>query len=140
MEEPDDAGRLCARTIRLAAAVSLTLAVWAPHVDAQVTTGTIVGTVSDASGVVPGAMVTVREVNKHTSATFVTDAVGGFTAPFLVPGTYTVEASVQGFKKWVRDGIVLQVNQRPRADAAARSGRPPGNDHLRRRFVYSVQI
>ena len=60
---------------------------------AQVTTGTIVGTVSDAGGVVPGATVTVREVNKGTTNSYVTDATGSYTASFLVPGTYAVEGA-----------------------------------------------
>jgi Carboxypeptidase regulatory-like domain/TonB-dependent Receptor Plug Domain len=89
---------------------------------AQVTTGTIVGTVSDPNGVVPGAQVTVREVNKGTSNTYTTDDTGSFTAPFLVPGTYTVEVEVQGFKKWVRSGIILQVNDRTRVDSSLEVG------------------
>jgi hypothetical protein len=36
---------------------------------AQVTTGTLVGTVRDPNGVVPGASVVVREVNKGTADT-----------------------------------------------------------------------
>ena len=91
-------------------------------VAAQVTTGTIVGTVSDAGGVVPGATVSIREVNKGTTTTYETDANGNYTASFLVPGTYSVEVNVQGFKKWVRDGIVLQVNQRARVEAQLEVG------------------
>ena len=64
---------------------------------AQVTTGTIVGTVSDSNGVVPGATVNVREVNKNTTNSFVTDTTGTYAAPFLTPGTYAVEVNVQGF-------------------------------------------
>ena len=90
---------------------------------AQVTTGTIVGTISDASGVVPGAPVTVREVNKGTTNTYVTDAAGNYTASFLVPGTYAVEVNVQGFKKSIREGIILQVNQRARIDITLDVGR-----------------
>ena len=89
---------------------------------AQVTTGTIVGTVSDSSGIVPGASVTIRDVNKGTSTVVVTDDTGSFTAPFLTPGTYAVEVNVQGFKKWVRDGVILQVNQRARVDVALEVG------------------
>ena len=92
-------------------------------VAAQVTTGTIVGTVSDAGGVVPGATVSVREVNKGTTTTYVTDATGNYTASFLVPGTYAVEVNVQGFKKSVREGINLQVNQRARVDVTLEVGR-----------------
>ena len=52
---------------------------------AQVATGSIVGTVTDSSGqVVPGAQVTIREVNRNTTTTLVTDASGVYTAPFLV--------------------------------------------------------
>ncbi len=34
-----------------------------------------------------------------------------------------VEVNVSGFKKWVRDGIVLQVNQRARVDVSLEIGR-----------------
>jgi hypothetical protein len=94
----------------------------APAAAAQVSTGTIVGTVRDADGVIPGATVIVREVTRGTSNTYQTDETGSYTAPFLVPGTYAVEVSVQGFNKWVREGIVLQVNQRARVDATLEVG------------------
>jgi hypothetical protein len=61
-----------------------------PFVVAQVTTGTLVGTVRDAGGVVPAVNVTVRDMNKGTSSTYVTDDTGSYTAPFLTPGTYAV--------------------------------------------------
>jgi hypothetical protein len=89
---------------------------------AQVTTGTLVGTVRDPNGIVPGASVVVREVNKGTSDTYVTDETGSYTAPFLSPGTYSVEVNVQGFKKWVREGVILQVNQRARVDVTLEIG------------------
>jgi hypothetical protein len=101
----------------------VTASAWTAPVAAQVTTGTIVGTVSDPNGVVPGATVVIHEVNQGTSATFVTDATGSYTAPFLTPGTYRIEINVSGFKKWVRDGVILQVNQRARVDAALEVGR-----------------
>jgi hypothetical protein len=107
---------------RLAAA-ALVLVLISPHsLDAQVTTGAIVGTVSDANGVVPGATVTIRETGKNTTATFVTDTTGNYAAPFLVPGTYAIEVHVQGFKKWLRDNIILQVNQRARVDVVLEVG------------------
>src|SRR6478672_8197369 len=102
------------------AAMSAVLAV---PLAAQVTTGTIVGTITDPGGVVPGANVTITEVNRGTSGAFVTDSAGTYTAPFLTPGTYRVEVNVSGFKKWVRDGIILQVNQRARVDVTLEIGR-----------------
>ncbi len=89
---------------------------------AQVTTGTLVGTVRDPGGIVPGASVTIREVNRGTVSNLVTDETGSYTAPFLTPGTYVVEVSVAGFRKWVRDGVVLQVNQRARVDVTLEVG------------------
>ena len=98
------------------AAASLVIIFTAGSTAAQVTTGTLVGTVRAPNGIVPGANVTVREVNRGTSGTVVTDETGSYTAPFLSPGTYIVEVNVPGFKKWVRDGVILQVNQRARVN------------------------
>ena len=107
---------------RLAAPALVLVLVSSLPLNAQVTTGAIVGTVSDANGVVPGATVTIRETGKNTTATFVTDTTGNYAAPFLVPGTYAIEVHVQGFKKWLRDGIILQVNQRARVDVMLEVG------------------
>lgn len=108
------------RTFVLKLMVGLIVATAAPA--AQVSTGTIVGTVRDANGVIPGAAVTIREVTRGTVNTYQTDETGSYTAPFLVPGTYAVEVNVQGFNKWVREGVVLHVNQRARVDATLEVG------------------
>ena len=90
---------------------------------AQVSTGSIAGTVLDSTGqLVPGAQVTIRNVNRNTSTTFVTDQNGAYTALFLVPGTYEVQVTLQGFKSWVRSDLVLQVNDRLRIDASLEVG------------------
>jgi carboxypeptidase family protein/TonB-dependent receptor-like protein len=107
-------------------AVVASLSIWtilSAAIAAQVTTGSLLGTVTDPGGVVPGANVTITEVNRGTSDTFVTDSAGSYTAPFLTPGTYRVEVNVAGFKKWVREGIIVQVNQRARVDVALEIGR-----------------
>jgi len=109
---------------RLAAvAVALLVLSFARPAAAQVATGSIVGTVTDSSGqVVPGVDVSIREVNRNTTTTLVTDASGVYTAPFLVPGKYGVHVALQGFKNWIRRGIVLQVNDRVRIDASLEVG------------------
>ena len=90
---------------------------------AQVSTGSIAGTVLDSTGqLVPGAQVTIRNVNRNTSTTLVTDQNGAYTALFLVPGTYEVQVTLQGFKSWVRSDLVLQVNDRLRIDASLEVG------------------
>jgi hypothetical protein len=86
--------------------------------EAQVTTGTITGTVKDPQGAaVPGATVTITEVDKGTVSTYATDNDGAFVAPFLIPGTYDVAVELTGFRRFVHRGVVLQVNQRARVDA-----------------------
>jgi hypothetical protein len=95
----------------------------AARAQAQVTTGTILGTVKDAQGqLVAGATVTVTEAGKQTSSVYVTDATGSYVAPFLIPGTYEVAVELQGFRKHVRRGVVLQVNQRARVDVTLELG------------------
>lgn len=64
---------------------------------AQETTGTLTGKLVDAQGLaVPGATVTIT--GPQGSKSFISDADGRFSAPFLVPGTYEVRAELQGFK------------------------------------------
>jgi hypothetical protein len=90
---------------------------------AQVTTGTILGTVRDPqAAAVPGATVILTDQGKGTSHTVTTDTQGSYIAPFLIPGTYEVTVELSGFKKHVRRGVVLQVNQRARVDVVLELG------------------
>src|SRR2546426_2498013 len=99
----------------LAAAASLALA--------QSFTGTILGTIKDPSGaVVPGVTVTITNVATNVRTETITDGSGNYVAPELAPGRYTVEAALPGFKRAVREGIVLQVQQRTQVDIAMAVG------------------
>lgn len=90
---------------------------------AQVTTGTVVGTVTDSNGqVVSGAQVIVTEVAKGTSNQLTTNEDGEYTAPFLVSGTYSVTVEKTGFKRHVRSGVVVQVDQNARIDVTLEVG------------------
>jgi hypothetical protein len=66
--------------------------------------------------------VTITEVSKGTVGTYTTGGDGSFVAPFLIPGTYDVAVELQGFKRHTHKGVVLQVNQRARVDAALEVG------------------
>ncbi|NWF82426.1 MAG: TonB-dependent receptor [Bryobacteraceae bacterium] len=84
---------------------------------AQVTTGTIFGTVTDPSGAaIVGASVTVTDIDKGTAVNRKTDETGSFLFPFLIPGNYRVTVEQAGFKKAEQSGIALQVDQRARVD------------------------
>jgi len=84
---------------------------------AQIDTGSIVGTVTDSSsGVVPGATVMAIQEGTRFTFTAATNSKGQFVFPNLRIGTYTVSAEAQGFKKAVRQGIQLHVQERLEAD------------------------
>lgn len=84
---------------------------------AQQGRGTISGTVTDASGAsVPGASIAITNTGTNATFTTTTNEVGYYTAPAMPVGTYTVSAEKQGFKRAVRTGLVLQVDQRMEVD------------------------
>ena len=88
------------------------LVLYSPNsASAQEARGTIKGTVLDAGkDAVPGATVKITNVAMGTSVTVPTNTAGLFQAPFLIPGTYQVEVTNQGFKKYLRDNVILRVN------------------------------
>src|SRR5215218_9172277 len=81
---------------------------------AQISTGTITGTVKDAqSGVIPGATVTlVSEARGTRSAPVVTDERGDFVFVNMVADTYTVEVTLPSFKALKRSGVAVSPGSR----------------------------
>src|SRR4030095_868614 len=74
----------------------------------QVTTGTISGTVPNSAGaVIPGATVTIQNVDTGIGRTVTTDTAGRYLAPQLALGTHEVTAAAGGFQTVVRSGITL---------------------------------
>src|SRR5579885_1386375 len=93
--------------------------VWLASVflQAQVTTGTISGTVKDASGaVLPGAKVTILNEDTGISRTVQTDSAGRYSAPSLSLGSYRVTVTQDGFETQMRRGITLTVGREAVAD------------------------
>ena len=77
---------------------------------AQADRGTITGTITDpVSAVVPNANVVA--VNSETQAqyTTVTTGTGNYTLAQLPAGVYSVSVEVPGFKKFIQQGIRVQV-------------------------------
>ena len=90
---------------------------------AQVTTGVISGTVSDATGaVVPGATVRITHVETGISRALTTDEAGRFYAAALPVGQYEIRVERSGFAAEVRRGITLVVGQEAVVDFALRVG------------------
>src|SRR5580765_2733193 len=79
---------------------------------AQITTGTIQGAVTDANGaVVPGANVEIKNLDTNLSKTLTTDEGGRFVALALPPGKYSVTVTKQGFATGVAESLDLTVGQ-----------------------------
>ncbi len=79
---------------------------------AQETTGTIRGTALDASGgTVSGATVSATQMETGLARTVSSDSAGAFVILAFPVGHYRVEADAKGFRKFVQDGVKLDVNQ-----------------------------
>ena len=77
----------------------------------QDTRGTILGRVTDASGSpVPNAEVKLTNTATGVVLTAKTNDSGNYSMPYLTPGFYTVSSEMTGFKKFVRDGVQVRVN------------------------------
>ncbi len=111
------------RETKFAWALDIYLLVGAGILLAQVNTGTISGTVSDASGaIVPGAQVTVKNVDTGITRVVTTSEGGRYIAPELTLGRYEVTATAQGFQTEVRSGITLTVGQEAVVNFALKVG------------------
>ena len=83
----------------VATALTIVLALALPA-SAQVTSGTVSGTVKDSQGgVIPGATVVMTSETKGTKSTpVVSNSTGDFSFLNVSPDTYTVEVTMSGFK------------------------------------------
>ncbi|MDE3179803.1 MAG: carboxypeptidase regulatory-like domain-containing protein [Acidobacteriota bacterium] len=110
---------------RLASGVLVIVVVmiaFVPRVRAQAE-ASITGTVSDSSGAsVPGATVTVRDVENGFSRKVVTDATGEYNAASLPLGRYDMTAEKQGFDTEVKTGLTLVVGEKAVVNLTLRLG------------------
>ncbi len=90
---------------------------------AQTDRGTITGTILDPAGaVVPNAAVVVKNTETDGVFTAASTNTGNYTLASLPAGTYELEVTASGFKKFVRPGIQVQVAETVRADANLQIG------------------
>jgi len=89
----------------------------------QVTSATIVGTITDPSGAsTPGAQVTARNVDTGLTRSVTSGDDGSYRLEFLPVGHYALEVTTAGFKKAYLSDIVLQVNDTARVDVSLTVG------------------
>jgi hypothetical protein len=110
-------------SVALVSMVVLVLGIVPSRVFAQMNTGTIFGTVTDASGAtVPSATITITNLGTGISQTLETDNAGSYVVPTLIPGTYEVAAVRAGFQTMIRTGITLEIDQKARVDLTLQVG------------------
>ena len=82
--------------------------VWAQSIE----TGAVVGSVTDEQGAtLPGTTVVLSSPTQGTSKTLIVDQNGKFRFMSIVPGTYNVDASLDGFSTARQSDIVVTVSK-----------------------------
>ncbi len=73
---------------------------------------TVTGVVQDSTGaVIPGANLTLTNVQQNRPWTTQSNAVGAYTFQQIPPGNYRLEVEADGFKKFSRSGLIINVAQ-----------------------------
>jgi len=96
---------------RIATSVlAITILGTAPHIFSQSNNASIDGEITDPNGaVVQGASVVLTSKDTNQSSNFVSDASGLYSFRNVVPGTYQLRVTAQGFGEYVQDGILVRV-------------------------------
>ncbi len=101
--------RVCRAALHCLLLASLAMIAYVP---AFAQTGQITGRVTTQDGaVVPGATLTIREIETGQQRVVESNQVGYYTVPALLPGPYSISATSPGFQTVLRTGIQLQVEQ-----------------------------
>jgi hypothetical protein len=101
--------------------VSLFALSWAAF--GQSDRGTITGTVADPAGAaVANAMVEARNIDSGVTYPVASSTTGNYTISELPVGAYEMTVTVPGFKKFVRQGLTIQVAQTIRIDVTLEVG------------------
>jgi hypothetical protein len=84
---------------------------------AQVNTGSLIGTVTDANGAaVRGATVEIRNVDTETVSSYRTNEDGIYRSPFLRPGTYSVRVEAKGFRASESYSVLVLIGKETALD------------------------
>jgi Carboxypeptidase regulatory-like domain len=90
---------------------------------AQSIQGSIIGTVVDKAGaVVPGATVTLTNLDEGSIRKAITNGSGEYQFIDTKAGQYSVEVSMAGFERWTTTGVTLAARQQLRIDVSLTLG------------------
>ncbi|MBN8729188.1 MAG: TonB-dependent receptor [Acidobacteria bacterium] len=106
------------RFLRVLAGLAVAVAL-----NAQTTSTTILGAVTDSSGAaVEGAKIVARNVGTSVATETLTTGTGDFALPLLDIGEYEVSVEMSGFKSETKKGVRLQINEKVRVDFTLQVG------------------
>ncbi len=101
----------CSRKTFFLLLLMLTASACSMRAFAQAVFGSIVGTVTDSTNaVVPNATIIVTDTSKGTTQTVQSNASGNYTVSRLIPDSYSIKASAQGFSAAQADNIVVSAD------------------------------
>jgi hypothetical protein len=90
---------------------------------AQVTTGSIVGSITDNTGaVIPGVSVTALNTQTGTETRTTTNESGTYEFLLLRPGTHTLSVESSGFQRLVRENVVVRTTEVTRVNLTLEVG------------------
>lgn len=114
---------VCSRSVLLAVIFAVAFVITAPLANAQSTGGRIRGTVTDPSGgAVAGAAVTLINEGTNAKREGQTSATGEYLFLEVPVGSYEIDITATGFKKYARKGIVLVLNEIASVDVVLQVG------------------
>jgi hypothetical protein len=141
----------CCRSVLRFFGMVMGILLAAPFAGAQSTGGRIRGTITDPSGsAVATAKVSLINEATHSMRDIQSGENGEYIFIEVPVGTYEIDAAIPGFKKYVRKGIPLDLNQVITVDIALQigaasesievTGAPPVVDtsSTRQRFVFRL--
>ena len=100
------------KILRFTLAACVLVAMSAMALAQSTVTGAIGGVVTNPNNeVVPGATVTVRNIETNQESSATTDDEGRFRAVQLQPGTYSVKVSASGFGDFTQDKVVVEIGR-----------------------------
>ncbi len=114
--------KMKSKIINAMRALSITLSLilvllFVQSVPAQETRGTIRGLITDPNkSPIPGASVKIIDAARGTTVSLTTNDDGFYQATYLISGTYQVVVETTGFKKFVRDNVVLDIGSAIQVD------------------------
>lgn len=103
--------------------VGLAILITQAAVQAQTTTGSVSGTISDQSkAVIAGATVTITSIGTGAERAAVTNSSGAYDFQALQPGIYTISVEAKGFKRALTRDVVVSVASAATVDISLEIG------------------